>query len=482
MRMLGLFLILLVLPWLHMGMSTDPQFGVSWCVTIASGMALWLILHQKRMETTSGSLLWLSLLGLGVAAVEWRPSLDMWRWVSAAALLLMFPMVGQRDDESWHKTPRGVWLGLTAIVVLLPIILGVTQIQTWIPSLELLFDLHALVLVMLVAMRPQMHVLLLVYAGAAWLMDARSASLVALTAQGLHVLQPHLDSNGFRTLAGLLTAVGVVVLLGAPWAQRNLSYDSAFEQSRANGLNTTMPIPHGDPFIEGSLAERVTQWAWTVPRIEWRGHGARAWQLDAFEELTWFGPPKRKAQRPHNEWLHTMYNGGAWTFLLWILWFWLAPKTYLIAMPLVFLGFPLERPELVLAMACLPMVLNEESSFRHRPRIRSSMAAAMGVFIWVLALVRWTQISSSLHVQGAMQQAVRNERVAWPELSDWERASISRFPSDLQGNDVALFEAMHLANQGKSCRALSVLNSRDPDECRAVPKIHSALEASCNRP
>ena len=126
-----------------------------------------------------------------------------------------------------------------------------------IPSLELLFDLHALTLVMLVAMRPRMHVLLLVYAGAAWLMDARSAALVALTAQGLQVLQPHLETNGFRTLAGMLTAVGVVVLLGAPWAQRNLSHDSAFEQSRADGFNTTMPAPQGDAFIEGSLAERV---------------------------------------------------------------------------------------------------------------------------------------------------------------------------------------------------------------------------------
>ena len=236
-------------------------------------------------------------------------SLDMWRWVSVAALLLLFPMVGKQVDEKWRRTPHGVWSGLTAAAFLLPIILGVTHIQTWIPSLELLFDLHALTLVMLVAMRPRMHVLLLVYAGAAWLMDARSAALVALTAQGLQVLQPHLETNGFRTLAGMLTAVGVVVLLGAPWAQRNLSHDSAFEQSRADGFNTTMPAPQGDAFIEGSLAERLTQWAWTVPRIGWQGRGARAWQLDAFEELTWFGPPKRKAQRPHNEWLHSIYNG-----------------------------------------------------------------------------------------------------------------------------------------------------------------------------
>ena len=482
MRMLGLILILLVLPWLHMGMSTDPQFGVSWCVAITTGMALWLILHQKRMEPTSGSLLWLVLIGLGVAAVERWPSLDMWRWVSVAALLLLFPMVGKQVDEKWRRTPHGVWSGLTAAAFLLPIILGVTHIQTWIPSLELLFDLHALILVMLVAMRPRMHVLLLVYAGAAWLMDARSAALVALTAQGLQVLQTHLETNGFRTLAGMLTAVGVVVLLGAPWAQRNLSYDSAFEHSRADGFNTTMPAPQGDAFIEGSLAERVTQWAWTVPRIGWQGRGARAWQLDAFEELTWFGPPKRKAQRPHNEWLHSMYNCGAWTILLWVLWLWLAPKTYLISMPLVFLGFPFERPELVLAMALLPMVLHEGNISHRGPRIRSSVAAAMGVFIWVLALVRWTQISSSLHAQGAMQRSVRSQRVAWPQLSAWARASISRFPADLQGNDVALFEAMHLANQGEPCRALSVLNSRDPDKCRAVPKIHSALEAACNRP
>ena len=480
MRILGLILILLVLPWLHMGMSTDPQFGVSWCVTIATGMALWLILHQKRMEPTSGSLLWLSLVGLGVAAVEWRPSLDMWRWVSVAALLLVFPMAGQRRDGAWREMSRSVWSGLMAVVFLLPIILGVTHIQTWIPSLELLFDLHALILVMLVAMRPQMHVLVLVYAGAAWLLDARSAALVAFTALGLQVLQPHLETNGFRVLAGLLTALGVVVLLGAPWAQRNLSYDAAFEQSRANGLNTTMPTPQGGAFIEGSLAERVTQWAWTVPRLEWQGHGARAWQLDAFEELTWLGPPRRKAQRPHNEWLHSMYNWGAWTFVLWVLWLWLAPKTYLIVMPLVFLGFPFERPELVLAMSLLPMVLHEGSISRRGPRIKSSVAAAMGVFIWVLALVRWTQISSSLNVQGAMQRAVRSERLAWPQLSAWERASISRFPRDLQGNDVALFEAMQLANQGESCRALSVLNNRDPDKCRAVPKIHSALEAACN--
>ena len=482
MRMLGLILILLVLPWLHMGMSTDPQFGVSWCVTITAGMALWLMLHRKRTEPTFGSLLWLTLIGLGVAAVEWRPSLDMWRWVSVAALLLVFPTVGQREDGARRKTPRGVWSGLTAVVFLLPIILDVTQIQTWIPSLELLFDLHALILVMLVAMRPRMHMLLLVYAGVAWLMDARSAALVTLTAQGLQVLQHQMETNGFRTLAGMLTAVGVVFLLCAPWVQRNLSFDSAFEQSRADGLNTTMPTPQGDAFIEGSLAERVTQWAWTVPRIGWQGHGARAWQLDAFEELTWFGPPKRKAQRPHNEWLHSMYNCGAWTFLLWVLWLWLSPKTYLISMPLVYLGFPFERPELVLAMALLPMVLHEGNISHRGSRIRSSVAAAMGVFIWVLALVRWTQISSSLHAQGAMQRSVRSERMAWPQLSAWERASISRFPADLQGNDVALFEAMHLANQGESCRALNVLNSRDPGKCRAVPKIHSALEAACHRP
>ena len=168
--------------------------------------------------------------------------------------------------------------------------------------------------------------------------------------------------------------------------------------------------------------------------------------------------------------------------MLWVLWLWLAPKTYLISMPLVFLGFPFERPELVLAMALLPMVLHEGNISHRGPIIRGSVVAAMGVFIWVLALVRWTQISSSLDVQGAMQRAVRSERVAWPQLSAWERASISRFPADLQGNDVALFKAMHLANQGDPCRALNVLNSRDPDKCRAVPKIHSALEAACNRP
>ena len=485
MHMLWLMLILLVMPWLSVGMSTDPQFGISWCVAIATGLGLWVSLNMRRSvpNTNKSSWVWLVMAGCGMVSVEWEPSQELWRWCSVLALLFLFPLTWSRPGRGAQTLSTTLGLGLGAVVVTVPIALSWLGLKSWIPSLELLFALHALILVMLASMKPRWHWILLIFAGFAWFYGARSASLVCLLGQSVLWLNRWQDfgARGFRRVVGVFTVAGVLALLSAPWLFENQSYDSAFEQSRSRGANPTMSVSFGDEnsLIQGSLAERVTQWAWTMPRLQWNGHGARAWQLDSFQELTWFGPPKRKAQRPHNEWLNAMYNHGIWTMGFWFLWMLVAPRTALTSFPLVFFGFPFERPELVLALSFLPCCFQEGVvSLKESKRNYGSL----GLFFWILALVRWAQIATSLHVQGEMQRAGTDERVAWPQLSQWEAASAMRFPTDLQGNDVALFEAMNLANEGHPCAALDVLNARDARQCRGVPRIREALDAACKSP
>lgn len=486
MRTSLLTVLMLALPWLRWGEATDPQFGAAWIVVLALCCAVHARAVSRTTLQSSGRAYWIwTVLAVGgVVAVEWSPSHDLWRWVTALALLFYPWSVSVKPTQGLGMGCNLRWsLGIGLWAFFAPPIVAALKLKGWIPSVDLLFELHAIVLVLWGRANVRLRWVLLVFALMSWLFDARSAALVASMGWLTFQVEHKAKTISFRWATFSATLLGLTLLLVSPWIQSRWTYDAAFEQSRTKGSIQGVPVPlidREDALIRGSLAERITQWAWTAPRLDWRGHGPRSWQIDAFDALTWWGPPKRKAQRPHNEWIHSMYNYGIWTFGFWLLWSWMAPRSALIAMPMVFLGFPLERPELTLSMAVLTCAFQEgwKEGNTHPNRFTPALLL-IGMFIWVLALVRWSQITTSLHVQGKMQRAVRAQSVVWPEVSSWEGASLKRFPCDLQGNDVALFQAMHFANEGKPCEAMSILDSRDPHRFRKVPNIHKALEAAC---
>lgn len=479
-------LLLFALPWMRWGSSTDPNFVAGWWVVLAVMLALQFVRVKRPLDRRERPhwIIWSVFLVVASIFLERMPTQEGWHWVLVLAVWFN-PSIWRYQQTEEETSAKGVWERIAVVWAMIgPVVAQLVHTKGWIPSVELLCDVHALALIGIVAKRPKWRTLLLVFAPVAWELSARTAVLVV----GLAWLIFFLSDRGWLSLfKARMTSLGMSVLallflVLAPMFQRTFSYDLALEEARKKGMPQALPEPGvavDDAWISGSLAERVTQWAWTVPKLSWAPHGPGTWKRDVFYELTWYGPPNRRARRPHNVWLHGMYEGGIAVMVIWMLWAWLMPLSALITLPLFFLGFPSERPDIMLAISILPAALEELHAGGE------SKASGSWVWIrwpsiafWVLALVRWSQIGISLGVQGDMQRAVRS-RQDLPALSSREERAISLFRTDLQGNDVALFQAMDRANQGRPCQGLELIHARQEHGARPVPHIRQALMLEC---
>lgn len=479
-------LLLFALPWIRWGASTDPNFVAGWWLVLAVMLALQFVWVKRSLDRSERPhlIIWSVFLVVASMLLERMPTQEGWHWVLVLAVWFN-PSMWRYQQTAKETSAKGGWERVAlAWAMIGPVVAQLVHIRGWIPSVELLCDVHALALIGLVAKRPKWRALLLVFAVVAWGMSARTAVLVV----GLAWLVFFLSDRGWLSLfKARLTSLGMsaaamLFLALTPTIQRTFSYDLALEAAREKGTVQALPEPEvgiDDAWISGSLAERVSQWAWTVPKLSWAPHGPGAWKRDVFYELTWYGPPNRRARRPHNVWIHGMYEGGIAVMVMWMLWAWLTPLSALITLPLFFLGFPTERPDIMLALSMLPAALEELHT------VGESKASGSWVWMrwpsiafWVLALVRWSQIGISLGVQGDMQRAVRS-RQELPLLSSEEKRAITLFDTDLQGNDVSLFQAMDKANHGHPCQALELIYARHEHGVRPVPHIRQALKLEC---
>ena len=210
-----------------LGEATDPQFGAAWIVVLALCCAV----HARAVSRTTLQAL-IGHIGFGLSLLLVVSSL----WSGVPVTICGDGSPPWRCFYPWSvsvKPTQGLgigcnlrWsLGIALWAFFAPPIVAALKLKGWIPSVDLLFELHAIVLVLWGRVNVRSRWVLLVFALMSWLFDARSATLVASMGWLIFQVEHKATTISFRWATFSTTLLGLTLLLVSPWIQSRWTYD-----------------------------------------------------------------------------------------------------------------------------------------------------------------------------------------------------------------------------------------------------------------
>jgi O-antigen ligase len=229
-----------------------------------------------------------------------------------------------------------------------------------------------------------------------------------------------------------------------------------------------------------SSSERLVMWRWTTDHTTWMGEGCGNWKFMAEGYVNAeLGKCDLVVRHPHADVLKMCYEMGIIGCALFIGWliFFVRPawRYWIVFAPMFLFAFPTERAETLSALLVLLLCSSEASTRRSVTPVASLLMMALLIFTTAM----WH------HSQNFFGKAMRDPLLL-KYATPLDRTAMDAFPFDIVLNRLPTYQAIVLADAGKTEEAKSLLlevlaqHPNDQGAIRLLQRLGAELPPSAH--